>query len=120
MRRIARMTVVCSIILFSVGVWLQGAPGRGPDTGSGAYPGTKLGQRVRTLRVAGRYHLRTRTRRFFQRSASRNLAQPSEIQRTAARRPHALGAERQPDATDVAGRYHLRTRTQRFFGRLPA
>ena len=47
--------------------------------------------------VAGRYHLRTRTRRFFNRSVSGDMSTSQDLQ--------------------LAGRYHLRTRTTRFFNR---
>jgi hypothetical protein len=50
--------------------------------------------------LAARYHLRTRTTRFFQRAIAADLSAPKDLQ--------------------LAARYHLRTRTTRFFQRAVA
>lgn len=69
------------------------------------------------LLLAGRYHLRNRTSRFYQRAAGpagRGAARPRVYRRRLGRRTAEVG---RPDIELLAGRYHLRGRTGRFFGR---
>jgi len=73
--------------------------------------------------LAARYHLRTRTTRFFRRSTGHDRSyRGNRYYRgrsvTPAPRPSDIrGEPASPEKTDQATRYHLRTRTTRFFRR---
>ncbi|MHB8865353.1 MAG: hypothetical protein ACYC6N_23480 [Pirellulaceae bacterium] len=66
--------------------------------------------------MAARYHLRSRTQRFFKRSAPK----PLPVRPTEGHEKRILRVKPAPDAQNLAARYHLRTRTQRFFARAVA
>lgn len=62
------------------------------------------------IEVAARYHLRGRTKRFFQRAGGRPVRKPSS------RASRFLSADETP-TDQIASRYHYRGRTKRFFKR---
>ena len=70
--------------------------------------------------LAGRYHSRTRVKRFFQRSTNRYRMyrgkSATPVRRALRRRSELLS----PKSEELVGRYHLRTRTARFFRRAMA
>ena len=70
--------------------------------------------------LAGRYHSRTRAKRFFQRSTNRYRIyrgkSAAPVRRTLRLRSELVD----PKSEELAGRYHSRTRTARFFRRSTA
>ncbi len=67
--------------------------------------------------LAGRYHSRTRVKRFFQRSTNRYRSYRGRSA-TPVRRARRMQSELvAPKSEELAGRYHSRTRANRFFQR---
>lgn len=70
--------------------------------------------RAKGRRVAARYHLRSRSQQFFDRAKGTQVAARYHL------RTRSQQFFDRAKGTQVAGRYHLRTRSARFFGRSTA
>lgn len=67
--------------------------------------------------LAARYHLRTRTSRFFRRAASPSRSSGVNVRMRRGSRLRHVGAIDREDSQELAARYHLRKRTSKFFDR---
>ncbi len=127
MKRVGWITAMCLLLFVCAGT--MGRPGKVRCGTSGDHAvGTpdELQQGGGPVQLAARYHLRTRTKGFFERA----VRPPWRVERAPAQsRPAAgppvrerarptVGEPATPSATQhMAARYHLRTRTRSFFAR---
>lgn len=111
-RRVGVASVVVAGIVWTVSCFGTPQPDQTASQGNGPAAASVQGPSETGTLLAARYHLRNRTKRFFQRSTNRV--------RSARTRRGLLGwidSASDQEQYLLAARYHLRGRTSRFFQR---
>ena len=113
MMRTASRVCIALVVLGGL-IWAASSLGTSkssqPVSGQGrGTPSVLDGQSGTSPQLAGRYHLRRRTTRFFKRSSGWYRSHRHTVGRR-------ISSVVEPDS-GLAGRYHLRSRTKRFFDR---
>ncbi len=117
LRPVALLTAVVGLF-FAVAIlaWMRADVSRSPSRGQSDSTTAEIDARSPAT-LAARYHLRTRTQRFFDRAkgSSSKPRPPGGLLTPRKRGRHADAAA--VDDRWLAGRYHQRQRTSRFFKR---
>ncbi len=106
--------ISCMTVLAASVVWIAASRGQS-ETKTSVSEAQASPQQLQAddydgMELAARYHLRGRTKRFFQRAGGSRTRAPR------ARTYRFLSADEAP-TNQIAARYHLRGRTKKFFKR---
>ncbi len=106
--------ISCMTVLAASVVWI--AANRGQSEAKAVAPDQQAGQNQLQaddydgMELAARYHLRSRTKRFFKRAGGSRTRAPKA-------RTHRFLSANEAPANQIAARYHLRGRTKKFYKR---